>query len=147
MTRTSEWTPESVDAALSLVDGPLTVLAALQAVQEQVGHVPDEAIPVIAARCNASRADVYGVLTFYSDLRTSTIAETQVRVCLGEACQSVGARELHQSATRLASPQVDVGHVYCLGNCALGPSAEVDGRVVGRVTPGRLASIVGESAG
>ena len=29
--------------------------------------------------------------------------------------------------------------VYCLGNCALGPSALLDGQLLGHVTPSRLA--------
>jgi formate dehydrogenase subunit gamma len=32
--------------------------------------------------------------------------------------------------------------VFCLGNCALGPSALVDGTVVGRLTVDRLVALV-----
>jgi len=33
--------------------------------------------------------------------------------------------------------------VYCLGNCALGPSALVDGRLLGRTTLDRLRACLG----
>ncbi len=34
--------------------------------------------------------------------------------------------------------------VYCLGNCAAGPSAMIDGRLYGRVTPDRLREILAQ---
>ena len=37
-----------------------------------------------------------------------------------------------------AAEEVEVGEVFCLGNCALGPSAVLDGALHGRVTPERL---------
>ena len=145
MTATSAWDTESVNVALNSADDPLTVLVALQAVHEHIGHVPEEAISLIAARCNASRADVYGVLTFYSDLRREPAPETVVRICLGEACQAVGGREMYAAAGLLDSQSLEVGHVYCLGNCALGPTAEINGRVVGRLTEARLIALVEDS--
>lgn len=42
------------------------LLPLLHAVQARIGHVPDEAVPIIAHAHNLSRAEVHGVLTFYS---------------------------------------------------------------------------------
>lgn len=114
------------------------VLVALQAVQERFGFVPAEAVGLIAVTCNVSRADVHGVLTFYHELRTEPPAARAVRVCRGEACQSVGSRDIerafadagHPIGSRSASVSVDA--VYCLGTCAVGPSVEIDGTVHGR---------------
>lgn len=35
-----------------------------------------------------------------------------------------------------------VEQVFCLGNCALGPAVEANGRLYGRVGPARLGSIL-----
>ena len=35
--------------------------------------------------------------------------------------------------------------VYCLGNCALSPSAMLDGRLHGRVRPERIESLIGKA--
>lgn len=120
-------------------DEPGNTLVVLQRVQAELGWVPPEAVAEVAGALNITRADVHGVLTFYPDLRTGPPRPHVLRVCAAEACQAVGARDLLAYAgERVANdPQVELEHVFCLGNCALGPSAELDGRLVGRV--GRAA--------
>jgi formate dehydrogenase subunit gamma len=36
---------------------------------------------------------------------------------------------------------VEVAEIFCLGNCALGPSGTVDGRLHGRLSAERLDSL------
>src|ERR1044071_1058704 len=70
------------------------LLPILHAVQDALGYVPPEAIPILADELNLSRADVHGVVTFYHDFRSAPAGRTTVRICRGEACQSVGAERL-----------------------------------------------------
>ncbi len=74
-----------------------------------------------------------------------------MRICRAEACQSVGANALIDYAqsrlqTKLGATTADgrmqLEQVFCLGNCALGPSIEVNGKVHGRVDETRFASLV-----
>jgi formate dehydrogenase subunit gamma len=132
------------------------LLPALHAVQAAFGHVPDQAIGLLAEEFNLSRADVHGVLTFYRDFRRAPAGRTQVRICGAEACQSVGAHDLIADVTtRLDVPlgattpdgAVTLDEVFCLGNCALGPSASVNGRVIGRATNDRILTAVRRAAG
>lgn len=150
-TITSEEVRELV-AHFDKVEG--AVLSALQAVQGKYGFVPDNALDVIASVCNVSRAEVYGVFTFYSDFRKVKPAKSIVKVCVAEACQSVGSRELvkelhaqgfdvHQ-ATKVGDVQVE--QTFCLGNCALSPAALVNGVPVGRATAAQLISMAQEDA-
>lgn len=120
--------------------GPL--LPVLHALQKTFGYVDPRAVPLVAKALNLSRAEVFGVLTFYSDLRSTPPGRVRVQVCRGEACQSVGAHALARHATRslgvgfggtTADGEVTLDEVFCLGNCALGPSVTVDGRLHGRV--------------
>jgi formate dehydrogenase subunit gamma len=130
------------------------LLPILHAVQEALGWVPPEAIPVLADELNLSRADVHGVVTFYHDFRSKPAGRTVVRVCRAEACQSVGARRLVEHLkdkyglsmgdTRY-DDSVTVEQVFCLGNCALGPAVQVDDRLLGRVDEDRLSAIVDEA--
>jgi formate dehydrogenase subunit gamma len=137
-----EWSPAAAHAVLDGVSGPGPVLMALQALQEAFGHVPADAVGLIAEHFNVSRADVYGVLTFYSDLRSTPPAAVEVRICMGEACQAVGARELRAQADTATPPDCDVRHVFCLGNCALGPTAVINGTLLGRASGESVASAI-----
>ncbi len=132
-------------ADLSQEDGSL--LRCLQRIQEHFGYVPESSIGAIGELCNVSRAEVFGVLTYYSDLRTVPPAAVSVRICGAEACQSVGSRELegqwhHVQEQEFAHASVETAEVFCLGNCALGPAAMINGELIGRVTPEIIAEHV-----
>ena len=130
------------------------LLPILHAIQEAMGCVPPEAIPVLADELNLSRADVHGVVSFYHDFRSTPGGRTTVRICRGEACQAVGAERLvsHVRESRgitLGDTSLDgsvtVEQVFCLGNCALGPAAQVNGRLRGRLDEARLSAILDEA--
>jgi formate dehydrogenase subunit gamma len=132
------------------------LLPILHDLQGEFGYVPPGAVPLLAGELNLSRADVHGVLTFYRDFRSEPPGRTIVRLCRAEACQSVGAEALVAAVEeRFGAPvgattadgAVTLAEVYCLGNCALGPSASIDGVVVGRAGVDRLAALVAERAG
>ena len=124
--------------------GPL--LPVLHDVVEELGYVAREDVEAIADVLNLSVAEVHGVVSFYHDFRTTPPATHTVALCRGEACQSVGAEALYD-ATRDAAgggrhgEDVEVREVFCLGNCALGPSGTVDGRLHGRLSTQRLDSL------
>jgi formate dehydrogenase subunit gamma len=124
-------------ATLKNVQGP--VLIALQAIQERFGYVHDEAVGLIAETFNVSRADVHGVLTYYHDLRTTPAPVRCIQICVAEACQSVGSRELVAAVEKKLGKKIDQNYsdveiksAYCFGNCALGPAVMIDGELVGR---------------
>ena len=125
--------------------GPLMPI--LHDVVDRLGYVDDADIPVIAGVLNLSRADVHGVVSFYHDFRRTPAPLHSVQVCRGEACQSVGAEELYASLTSsfAASPSVEVREVFCLGNCAVGPSGFIDGQLFGRLSADRVAALISAS--
>jgi formate dehydrogenase subunit gamma len=143
---------ETISARVGL-RGPL--LPVLHALQETFGYVDPRAVPLVAKTLNLSRADVYGVLTFYPDLRSTPPGRVRVQICRGEACQAVGGNALASQAT--SSLQVGFGQttsdgsltldqVFCLGNCALGPNITVNGQLHGRVRAGTLDRLVSDGA-
>jgi formate dehydrogenase subunit gamma len=138
----AEWSVDAARDLLAGIDEPGPVLLALQSLQEEFGYVHPDALQLVADAFNVSRADVYGVMTFYTDLRSGPPALTEVRVCMGEACQAVGARGLLADTQSVLSADVDVTHVFCMGNCALGPTAVVNGRLIGRASAERVRTAV-----
>lgn len=131
------------------LEGPL--LPILHAVQAEWGHVPEAAVPILAEALNLGRAEVHGVVSFYHDFRASPAGRSVVKLCAAEACQAQGGRALAREA--LAAFGLDaygttpdgratVEPVYCLGLCACGPAALVDGRPLGRATAALLKEAV-----
>ncbi len=134
----STWSVDAGIAVLELLrDEPGPVLIALQAIQSEFGFVPTEAVALIAGTFNVSKADVHGVLTFYHDLRTTPPLENEIKVCVAEACQAVGSRELENVLK--ANYEDQVCDAFCFGNCALGPAVMVNGKLMGRATPSKVA--------
>lgn len=123
------------------------MLPILHDIQEAFGCVPDQAVPAIAHALNLSRAEVHGVVTFYHDYRHAPAGRHVLKLCQAEACQSMGCRDLAAHARDVlgaalgqttADGRVTVEPVYCLGLCAVAPSAMLDGKVCGRMTPAKL---------
>ena len=130
--------------------GPLLVV--LHAVQDALGFIPPASIPQIAAGLNLSRAEVHGVVTFYHYFRTAPQGRRVVQVCRAEACQARGGAALEAHAQQRlgvgfdetsADGAVTLEAVFCLGNCATGPSIRVDGRMHSNVTPERFDALTG----
>jgi len=129
------------------------LLPILHGVQDEFGHVPQDALPVIAEALNLSRAEVHGVVTFYHDYRREPAGRHVVKLCRAEACQSMGGDALAAKLKQLlgigfhetsADGAVTLEPVYCLGLCACAPAAMVDGEVIGRLDADRLEEIVSQ---
>src|SRR6478752_3057535 len=106
----------------------------LHDVQEAIGWVPDAVVPMLAEGLNLSRADVHGVLTFYHDFRRAPAPARVVKICRAEACQARGGAAVETALrAKYAGSDIAIEPIYCLGLCASGPSALVDGVPVGHV--------------
>lgn len=123
----------AVIAAHADVDG--ATLPILHALQATFGYVDQAAVPMIADTLNLSRAEIFGVISFYHDFRREPAGRHVVKLCRAEACQAVGAVALANHAKRTLGidwhQTTPDGHitlepVFCLGLCACGPAALVD---------------------
>jgi formate dehydrogenase subunit gamma len=139
-------------ASLVHVEGGTLVI--LHAIQEAFGYVPEAAVPMVALALNLSRAEVYGVVTFYHDFRREPAGKHVLKLCRAEACQAAGGDALAERAERklgisigntTPDRRVTLEPIYCLGLCATAPSAMLDGRVVGRLNDARLDALVAEA--
>ena len=126
---------------------PDALIEILHRLQTAVGYVPESAVRTLADVLNLSRAEVYGVVTFYHDFRSAPAGRHVLKLCRAEACQAMGAEALVGVAEQrlgiacgstTADGRVTLEPVYCLGLCATAPSAMMDGHLVGRLTSARL---------
>ncbi len=135
---------------------PGALMPILHAVQDALGFVPKDAVPLIAKELNLSIAEVHGVVTFYHYFRQERGGRHVVHLCRAEACQSVGAVQLEAHAKQslgidfhgtTTDGAISLEPVYCLGTCALGPSVMIDNRLQGRVSAKRFDDLMAEARG
>jgi formate dehydrogenase subunit gamma len=133
------------------IEGPALVI--LQALQREFGFISDEAVVLVADVLNLTRAEIHGIVTFYHDLRREPAGRHVLKLCRAEACQSLGGERLAaHGQSRLgvawgettADGRVTLEPVFCLGLCASGPAAMLDGRPVGRLDETRLDRLLDE---
>ena len=131
------------------------LLPLLHAVQNEAGYIDDAQVPLIAQALNLTRADVHGVITFYHDFRRVPPGRHIVKLCRAESCQSRGGAAVEHKAAQIlgvamgetrSDGQLSLEPVYCLGLCAIGPNALVDGRPVAGIDAKVLERIAAEMA-
>lgn len=128
-----------------------SLLPILHDVQHAFGYVPEAALPIIAADLQISKAEAHGVMTFYHDFREKPAGRKVLKLCRAESCKSMGADALaaevqaklgldwHETS---ADGAITLEPIFCLGLCACGPAAMVDGKLVGRATAEALVAKV-----
>jgi len=153
---TTSWDPgragEMIDHHAGL-EGPL--LPILHALQAEFGFISEAAMRLVAQRLNLSRAEVFGVVSFYHDFRQAPAGRHVLKICRAEACQAMGGTA--QAEALLAhlglgwgdttpDGRLTVEPVYCLGLCACAPSAMLDGTPHARLDADALHSLATETA-
>ena len=156
MAEYQDWNADAageIIASLQHLEG--ATLPILHALQATFGHVPAEAVPMIADSLNLSRAEVHGCITFYHDFRPAPAGRHVVKLCRAEACQAVGADRLHAQVLNelgvawhgtTVDRAVTVEPVFCLGLCACAPAALIDDAPIARLTAARLHAALAAAA-
>ena len=137
-----------------LKDKPGALLPVLHAIQTEIGYVPAESVTLIAESLSLSRAEVHGVISFYTFFRSTRGGSHTLQICRSESCQAMGSRELESHAKQslqigfdqtTSAGDITLEAVYCLGNCACSPAIMINEDVVGRVTPEKIDQIIKEA--
>ena len=123
----------------------------LQAAQERLGYLSEDAIHRVAEHLGLSPSDVYGVATFYSQFRFNPPGKCHIKVCQGTACHVRGSALILEELTlklgiesgeTTDDREFSLERVACYGSCALAPVVIVDDKVHGRMTPKATSEIV-----
>ena len=140
-------------AVQKFADTPGGLLPLLHEIQANLGFIPKDSVATIASGMGLSRAEVHGVISFYHDFHDQPRGQKTIHVCRAEACQAVGSRHLEAHVkNRLgvdygettADRRFSLEPVYCLGNCACGPSVRIADDVFARVDANRFDELLGE---
>jgi NADH-quinone oxidoreductase subunit E len=121
----------------------IVLIPALQAVQEKLGYLSQEAMEEIGKLAGVSTNTVYGVTTFYAQFRTTPAGKKRVAVCRGTACHVRGSERILEAVERALRLKVgettsdreySLETVACIGACALAPTMRINEDTHGKIT-------------
>ena len=128
------------------------IIPLLQALQNEFGYLPHEAIERIYEKTEIDRAQLISVSTFYSQFRHISYGKHLVKVCTGTACHVKGAGNVYDSFRRELKMEgesittVDrlfsIEKIACLGCCTLAPVVQIDEKIYGHVLPGKVNEVI-----
>lgn len=143
---------KQVDEILSRYqDQKWPLIPLLQAVQDEVGYIPPEAIEPIARGTGLFPAQVQGVITFYEQFHTTPRGKNIVRVCRGTACHVRGGRTILKIVKKnldieegetTPDMQFTLETVPCLGTCFLAPAMMLNKDYFGKLAPPKVRNII-----
>ena len=127
------------------------LMQTLQKAQEIFGYLPLEVQKFISDETNIPLADIYGVVTFYTQFTIEEKGKHTIGVCLGTACYVKGSQEIIDKLSD--ELDVKVGQTTedklftleatrCLGCCGLAPVMVVDEDVYGKVDSKKVPEII-----
>lgn len=130
-------------------DGAL--IPVLHEAQNIYGYLPIEVQKIISDELGVSMAEIYGVVTFYTQFTTNPKGKYNIAVCLGTACYVKGSGVLLDKIKEKLG--IDVGEctpdgkysieaTRCIGACGLAPVLTVNEDVYGRLTPDDIDGIL-----
>jgi|UniRef100_UPI0040299A32 NADH:ubiquinone oxidoreductase 24 kD subunit len=126
-------------------------MPALQYAQELYGYLPYEVQMIVAEELGVTLADVYGVVTFYSQFSLYPKGKYRIGICLGTACYVKGSGDIYdklkevlgvESGQCTADRKFSLDATRCVGCCGLAPVMTINDDVYGKITPDDVAGIL-----
>ena len=132
------------------------LIPVLHKAQEIYGYLPIEVQTMIADGLDVPLAEVYGVVTFYTQFSLNPKGEYKIGVCLGTACYVKGSGDILEKIKEIIGIDVDgctpdgkfsLEATRCIGACGLAPVFTVNEDVYGRITADDVAGILAKYQG
>ena len=110
-------------------------LPLLHLIQEDIGHIPDEAIEWVAAKLELQPINVYEVVTFYPMFKRHPIGRRHVKVCRTLSCALKGGYKVCDTFKKEFGVELDevtpdgevtIEFVECLASCGTAPVVMID---------------------
>lgn len=130
-------------------EGPLMLI--LNDVQNTFGCISYDSQRTISERTNISLAEIFGVVTFYSQFQIEPNGKHRIGVCMGTACYVKGAANIQNEVMkmlgiRLGETSEDglftLAPTRCLGDCSQSPAMMIDDKVYGHLTVKKAKEII-----
>ena len=127
-------------------DRRAALIPALHAVQDKLGHLPDDAVVFVAEFFETTPADVLSVITFYDMFHRRPRGKHDIEVCRNLACKLRGADEVVERLEQklgircgesTADGEFSLNTFKCLKSCTEAPIMTANWRYHRNVDPDR----------
>jgi NADH-quinone oxidoreductase subunit E len=127
------------------------LIALLQDIQAEFNYLPRDVLVKVSQRLDIPLSQIFGVATFFRAFSLKPRGRHLVTVCLGTACHIRGGQRLVDKMERdydlkpggtTEDLRFTLETVNCLGCCALGPVAVVDGKYESQMKPDKLDRVL-----
>jgi len=127
------------------------LIPVLHEAQEIYGYLPIEVQTIISKNLGVSMAEIYGVVTFYTQFTTQPKGKYKIGVCLGTACYVKGSGDLLEKIKEklgikegecTPDGKFSIDATRCIGACGLAPVITVNDDVYGKLTVDEIDGIL-----
>ena len=131
--------------------GKTSLIGLLQDMSSEYGYIPEDKLETVSEETKVPLSKLYSLCTFYASLRLEPTGEHYCAVCVGTACHVRGAAQVVEEIERnlgiKAGETTEDGKftletVNCVGACALGPLAVIDGEYHGKLDPKKVSRLL-----
>jgi formate dehydrogenase subunit gamma len=131
--------------------GVLQLAEMLQAIQKKLGYIPPSTIPLIAAKAQVSRPEIYKAIELSPSLTLKPVGNHMLYICNADNCCMQGGKQLMQRAQETLGihefqttpdQKIRLESFRCFGNCSMSPNVMVDGRVYGMMDDQQLDQLI-----
>ncbi len=132
------------------------LIGILQDVQKEFNYLPQDALKKVARYLDVPLSRIYSVATFFKAFSLKPRGKNHICVCMGTACHVRGAPKVLSEVEReigIKAGETDKGLNYtletvnCVGACALGPVAVVNGEYHGKLDMQKTAKMIHDMKG
>lgn len=129
------------------------LIPVLHEAQELYGYLPIQVQKTISEGLGVSLAEVYGVVTFYTQFSLQPKGKYKVQVCLGTACYVKGSGQIYDKLKQELGLQEDgttedglfsLEACRCIGACGLAPVMMINEDVYGRLVADDVPKIIAQ---
>ena len=121
------------------------LLQELRNTQDKFGYLPQSELERIAKEYDMPRAELYGIVTFYSRFYLTPVPKYIIRVCKSVSCSINDASKILETLKNYLEENDGIfmlETVECLGQCSHGPAMTVNDEVYGYLTPEKAIEIL-----
>lgn len=127
------------------------VIPVLHEAQEIYGYLPIQVQKVVAEGLGVSLAEIYGIVTFYTQFSLNPKGKYNIQLCLGTACYVKGSGQIYDKLKQELGLEKDgttedgmfsLESCRCIGACGLAPVMMINGEVYGRLVQDDIPAIL-----